>query len=127
MLEEILPKRRTVQNFVVEPSGIRKRGGDATLLLVINGHDDLVDFIMPEGTDSEEWCLLVDTNREENDADGVFSSGDKFDVTGRSLLLFVLQAGRILRRVPPTDKVQLVPDPKLPCRFSTTSSRKMAC
>ena len=47
---------------------------------------------MSEGTDSEEWCLLVDTNREENDADGVFSSGDKFGVTGRSLLLFVLQA-----------------------------------
>ena len=75
-----------------QPSGIRKRGGDATLLLVVNGHDDLVDFTIPEGTDSEEWCLLVDTNREENDADGVFSSGDKFGVTGRSLLLFVLQA-----------------------------------
>lgn len=74
-----------------QPTGIRKRGGDATLLLVINGHDDLVEFTFPGGLGSNEWCLLVDTNREENDAAGVFRAGDKFGVTGRSLLLLVSQ------------------------------------
>lgn len=77
-----------------QPTGIRKRGGDATLLLVINGHDDLVEFTLPEGLGSDEWCLLVDTNRDENDAAGVFLSSDKFGVTARSLLLFVLQPSK---------------------------------
>jgi isoamylase len=77
-----------------QPSGIRKRGGDATLLLIINGHDDLVDFTLPDGLNSNEWCLLIDTNREQNDAAGVFTSGEKFGVTNRSLLIFVLQSGQ---------------------------------
>jgi hypothetical protein len=50
----------------------------------------LVGFTLPEVFNSDEWFLLVGTNREENDAAGVFTSGDKFGVTHRSLLLFVL-------------------------------------
>ncbi len=73
-----------------QPSGIKKRGSDATLLLVINGHDDLVDFTLPESYGGTDWSLLIDTNREKNDASGVFVTGNKFGVTGRSLLLFVL-------------------------------------
>ena len=74
-----------------QPSGIKKRGDDATLLLVFNGHDDLVDFIPPGTYGCDEWSLLIDTNREDNDAFGIFKTGDSFGVTGRSLLLFVLQ------------------------------------
>jgi isoamylase len=72
-------------------TGIKKRGDDATLLLVLNGHGDLVDFTLPGTSGYDEWSLLIDTNREENDAYGVFKTGDTFGVTGRSLLLFVLQ------------------------------------
>ena len=77
-----------------QPSGIKKRGDDATLLLVFNGHDDLVDFILPGTYGCDEWSLLIDTNREDNDAFGIFKIGDSFGVTGRSLLLFVLQTNQ---------------------------------
>ena len=74
-----------------QPTGIIKRGGDATLLLVINGHDDLVGFTLPESYGSEDWALLIDTNRELNDAKGVFRTGESYGVTGRSVLLFALK------------------------------------
>jgi glycogen operon protein len=73
-------------------SGIRRRGGDATMLLVINGHDDLVHFTLPESPGSDEWSLLIDTNRETNDASGIFKTGKSYGVTGRSLLLFALRS-----------------------------------
>jgi isoamylase len=75
-----------------QPSGIRKRGDDATMLLVINGHDDLVQFTLPESPGSDEWSILIDTNREKNDPSGVFKTGKKYGVTGRSLLLFALRS-----------------------------------
>jgi hypothetical protein len=37
------------------------------------------------------WSLVVDTNIEDSSAKGTFAPGDKYGVTGRSLLLFVLQ------------------------------------
>ncbi len=74
-----------------QPTGIQKRGGDATLLLVINGHGEMVDFCMPESYGGDEWSLLLDTNREENDAKGIFKTGESFQVTGRSVLLLALR------------------------------------
>jgi isoamylase len=75
-----------------QPSGIRKRGDDATMLMVINGHDDLVQFTLPESPGSDEWSVLIDTNREKNDASGIYKTGKKYGVTGRSLLLFALRS-----------------------------------
>ena len=75
-----------------QSTGIVKRGGDATLLIVINGHDDLVKFTLPESVGSEEWSLLIDTNLEQNDASGVFRTGETYGVTGRSVLLFALKS-----------------------------------
>ncbi len=75
-----------------QPTGIVKRGGDATMLLVINGHDDLVKFTLPESYGSDEWALLVDTNCEENDASGTFKTGESYGVTARSVLLFALKS-----------------------------------
>ena len=48
-----------------QPSGIRKRGDDATMLMVINGHDDLVQFTLPESPGSDEWSVLIDTQPRE--------------------------------------------------------------
>jgi isoamylase len=71
-----------------QSSGIRQRGHEATLLLVINVHHDLVDFVIPASTAGEEWTLLIDTN-EPDKADGVRKkTGEQYGVTGRSLLLF---------------------------------------
>ncbi|WP_233580934.1 glycogen debranching protein GlgX [Acidipila sp. EB88] len=75
-----------------QPTGIQKRGGDATLLLVINEHSDLVQFTLPESYGGEEWALLIDTNLEENGASGSFKTGEAYGVTARSVLLLALKS-----------------------------------
>jgi glycogen operon protein len=74
-----------------QPSGIRKRGGDATMLLILNSHFDVVNFTLPEGVDGKAWELLIDTNQPEYYSDEKFAFGHEYQVTGRSLLLFVLK------------------------------------
>jgi isoamylase len=49
-----------------------------------------VKFTLPKVNGSSEWDILIDTNV----PDGLtqsFHSGDTYDVTGRSLLLFQLK------------------------------------
>ena len=74
-----------------QATGIRKSSKDATILLVFNGHGDVVEFTMPECYGAMHWSLVVDTNIEDSSAKGTFAPGDKYGATGRSLLLFVLQ------------------------------------
>ena len=77
-----------------QPTGIKKLGGDATLLLVVNEHNDLVEFTLPESYGGDEWALLIDTNQEQKNVAGVFKSGRCYGVTGRSLLLFALHSAK---------------------------------
>ncbi len=74
-----------------QPTGIVKQGENATMLLVINGHTDLVGFTLPPSY-GEEWALLVDTNKEDNIANGTFKAGEVYSVTNRSVLLFALRS-----------------------------------
>ena len=74
-----------------QPTGIRQRGQEATLLLVFNSYQDVVEFTFPECTGGEDWTLLIDTNLAEIKNES-FKTGDKYQVTGRSLLLFQLEA-----------------------------------
>jgi isoamylase len=75
-----------------EPTtGIRKSSNDATLLLVINGHTNLVQFTLPECSGGLRWSLLVDTNVSDLEAKGTHNPKDTYAVTSRSLLLFVLE------------------------------------
>lgn len=71
-------------------TGIKQRGGDATLLLVLNAHHDVVNFTMPGHEGDEQWTLLVDTNVEGKLVKTAFAKGDVYAVTARSLLLFQL-------------------------------------
>jgi glycogen operon protein len=73
-----------------QPTGIKQRGVDATLLLILNGHHDVVNFVMPGHEGDEQWVLLVDTNAEGKLVKTAFAKGDVYAVTGRSLLLFQL-------------------------------------
>jgi glycogen operon protein len=75
-----------------QTSGVRQRGKEATLLLVINDHSDLVNFTLPEAIGGSQWSLLIDTNIEDNSEAGTFKTGDTYGVTARSLLLFLLEA-----------------------------------
>jgi glycogen operon protein len=73
-----------------QPTGIRQRGTEATLLLVLNAHHDLVEFTLPQQGGGPSWSLLVDTNLPDDEQALVFASTDRYGVTARSLLLFAM-------------------------------------
>jgi isoamylase len=74
-----------------QESGIKRRGSDATLLLVYNAHFDVVNFTLPAVADGTEWLALIDTNQPEGQL-ASFPFGHKYAVTGRSLVAFGLSA-----------------------------------
>jgi len=77
------------------PTGLRQRGTEATMLMVLNAHHDLVEFVLPVCQGGDTWNLMLDTNVASTASAQKFSNGDKYGVTGRSLLLFVLSDGRL--------------------------------
>ncbi|MEI9974621.1 MAG: glycogen debranching protein GlgX [Ignavibacteriota bacterium] len=77
-----------------QTTGIRQRGKEATLLMVINGFHDAVEFTLTGCAGEGEWSLLIDTNMPEpQDSSQRFEIGHRYVVTGRSMLLFVLEGG----------------------------------
>ena len=76
-----------------QATGIRQRGQDATILIIFNSYHDVVQFTLPGSQEDAAWMLMIDTNQgEEEFATKAFSTGDVYDVTGRSLLMFSLAA-----------------------------------
>jgi isoamylase len=82
-----------------QATGIRKPASDATLLLVLNAYHDVVDFTLPDIPGPDEWICLIDTNAPVREELPVFGSGDVYQVTGRSLLLFALQPRGATKRI----------------------------
>jgi len=84
-----------------QQSGIRKRGSEATLLMILNAHHDVVGFKLPQVVGGRDWERLIDTNLPEEDEDPEdavrFTFGQDYQVTGRSLLLFLLRPERRAR------------------------------
>jgi len=74
-----------------QPTGVRKQGADATLLLIVNSHYDGVNFTLPQVPEGEHWVCLMDTNHDGDPPDVHFEPGSHYTVTGRSLLLFELE------------------------------------
>lgn len=75
-------------------TGIRKRGQNATLLLLINAYHDMVEFTLPEAPEGEGWILLADTNLADQVEHEHFPIGETYQVTGRSFVVFLLKATR---------------------------------
>jgi isoamylase len=73
-----------------QTTGVRQRGQNATLLIVINEHHDMVEFKLPACVGGCHWDLLIDTQFCELGEEKRFSTGDIYQVTARSLLLFGL-------------------------------------
>jgi isoamylase len=73
-----------------QPTGVRQRGTEATMLLVLNGHFDVVEFTLPGAAGGSSWIRLIDTNLPEDAGTPTFKVGQSYEVTARSLLLFVL-------------------------------------
>jgi isoamylase len=83
-----------------QASGIRRPASDATLLLVLNAHHDVVNFTLPDVPEGDKWTVLLDTNMPVRDELPAFAAGQSYQVTGRSLLLFALDASsRATQRV----------------------------
>jgi isoamylase len=76
-----------------QPSGIKQRGVDATLLIILNAYHDLVNFTLPGHESDDRWRLLIDTNLEAPAPKTDFTHGEVYGVTGRSLLLLQLEDG----------------------------------
>jgi isoamylase len=74
-----------------QETGIRRIGSDSTLLLILNAYHDVVPFHLPEAVGGTRWVRLIDTNRDESDEPEYFEFGHVYEVTGRSLLLFILK------------------------------------
>jgi glycogen operon protein len=73
-----------------QATGIRQRGGDATVLIVMNAHFDLVNVTLPPCQGGESWRLKLDSNTPEATGAEEFSCGTVYAVTARSILLFEL-------------------------------------
>ncbi|WP_373186903.1 glycogen debranching protein GlgX [Halopseudomonas sp.] len=73
------------------PTGIRRSGHDATLLLILNAHHDVVGFHLPEVVQGTWWHCLLDTSRPRLRVGERHELGSEFLVNDRSLMLFELQ------------------------------------
>ena len=81
-------------NGRAQESGVKRRGSDATLLLIYNAHHDVVNFTLPSVPEGRHWQGLIDTNRPDSQLAG-FNFGDVYAVTGRSLLALGLATGHV--------------------------------
>jgi isoamylase len=74
-----------------QTTGIRQRGKEATMLLILNSHQEPVEFTMPSCAGGKAWSLLIDTNLSDEREEETFAFGQAYMVTQRSLLLFRLK------------------------------------
>ena len=86
-----------------QTSGIKKPASDVTLLLVLNSHHDAVPFTLPKFAGGSRWICLIDTNDPERPETAHFKTGDKYEITGRSLSFFAAltpgDPGRAVKRI----------------------------
>lgn len=72
------------------PTGLRQRGTEATLLIIMNAHHDFVEFTLPPTAGEAEWTLLLDTNHSIQSCDYRGAAGDIYGATARSLVMFAM-------------------------------------
>jgi isoamylase len=95
-----------------QETGIRQRGSAATMLLVMNSHHDVVLFTLPECTAGSAWHLLIDTNMPDAEDLESFDIGHTYQVTGRSLLLFVLKTEQQVETAKPAEAEEMAAEPE---------------
>ena len=75
-----------------QATGVRRAGNDATLLMVLNGHHDLVRVTLPPCTGGTQWSFILDTNVPDLGEGALHPVGSGYAAVGRSVLLFKLVA-----------------------------------
>ena len=112
-----------------QATGIRKRGSDTTMLLIVNAHHDVVLFTLPRVAAGRAWLKLIDTNLDhvEDEIGAVrLKFGHVYNVTGRSLLLFRLLHSRRQNPTPPSrtaPKLTYTPPSFQPSKQPSTARR----
>src|ERR1700737_3381774 len=74
-----------------QPTGVRERGSDATILLLFNGHHEGVGFTLPPTIEGDEWHLLLNTSNNSQEIGKVLVAGDNVEMEERSMAAFVMQ------------------------------------
>jgi isoamylase len=69
------------------PTGLRQRGTEATLLIAVNAHHDVVEFALPTAAGDGTWKLLLDTNLPEMLKEYKGNAGERYAITARSLVM----------------------------------------
>jgi isoamylase len=83
-----------------QSTGIKRIASDPTLLLVMNAYHDAVNFKIPEVAGGNRWRCFIDTNDPDREELSLISTGEGYQATGRSLLVFVLDdKGETIRMV----------------------------
>lgn len=81
-------------------TGIKRIASDPTLLLVMNAYHDTVKFKIPEVAGGNRWRCFIDTNDPDREELSLISTGEEYETTGRSLLVFALDdKGETIRMV----------------------------
>jgi len=75
-----------------QATGIKRPSMDATALLVLNAHHDVVKFRLPEVVGGQRWRRLLDTNIPDSEGAFAVRSGEDYAVAARSVVLFALEA-----------------------------------
>jgi isoamylase len=70
---------------------IKDPGCDVPAFLVVNSHEDVVRFKLPEVAGGREWERLIDTNLPAQEERVPFAFGQEYETTAHSLLLFALR------------------------------------
>ncbi len=81
-----------------QETGIRRVGDDTTLLILLNAHTEAVQFTLPSAAGGSRWIKILDTHEPGDTALDRSKSGERQEVQGRALLLFVLQPTRTPQR-----------------------------
>ena len=75
-----------------QTTGIRQRGKEATMLLILNAHHEPMEFTLPSCAGGTDWSLLIDTNISDERDEESFAFGHPYAITPRSFLLFRLKS-----------------------------------
>ncbi|OBY92618.1 glycogen debranching enzyme GlgX [Pseudomonas sp. AU11447] len=88
------PQRRSLGMLMdgrAQPTGIRRSGGDATLLLLVNAGHECLDFILPKTAQGRDWQFLLDTAELPREHEHSWAFGTAYPLGARALALFTLR------------------------------------
>ena len=85
---------RSVQMLLdgrAQATGIRRRGSDLTLLLMINAHYESIRFAFPQNEKGRVWKLLIETHDTGRQLP-YLEFGEHYDTEGRSMALWEIRS-----------------------------------